>query len=36
MVREIAHKCLFFGEITGVDGPGDGVRPFEQGKMCHG
>ena len=36
VVGERAYKWLFFGEILRIDRLGDGVRPFERGKICHG
>ena len=36
VIREFSDKCLFFGEITRVDGPSYGIGPLQRGKMCHG
>ena len=36
VIRELPDKCLFFGEITRIDGPSYGIGPLQRGKMCHG
>ena len=36
LVGQCTYKWLFFGEILRIDRLGDGVRPFEHGKLCHG